>query len=132
MMYKTTSSTICNHDELAIVSIAIAIGSQCRGSTTNDQHYATKMFNQGQKYAFEGMLQDPSLSMIRIFLQMAFYMLGACRRNSAFMYIGVAARAASALGLHTVEKEQHPLNDDFLKRLVLDWMPCLGSSAQSC
>jgi hypothetical protein len=39
--------------------------------------------------------------MARIFLLMAFYMLGECRRNSAFMYLGVAVKAALALGLHS-------------------------------
>lgn len=46
------------------------------------------------------MLNDPSIDMVRLFLLMAFYMLGACRRNAAFMYLGVASKAATALGLH--------------------------------
>lgn len=46
------------------------------------------------------MLENPSLEMVSLFLLMSFYMLGACRRNAAFMYLGVAARAAVALGLH--------------------------------
>lgn len=53
------------------------------------------------------MLEDPCLDMVRCFLLMAFYMLGACRRNAAFMYIGVAAKAASALGLHVTEQYHH-------------------------
>lgn len=40
------------------------------------------------------------MDLVRVFLLMSFYMLGACRRNAAFMYLGVAARAAVALGLH--------------------------------
>ena len=50
------------------------------------------------------MLRDPSVEMVRNFLLMAFYMLGACHRNAAFMYLGVAAKAASALGLHRAEQ----------------------------
>lgn len=50
------------------------------------------------------MLRDPTLDMVRSFLLMAFYMLGACHRNAAFMYLGVAAKAASALGLHRAEQ----------------------------
>lgn len=49
--------------------------------------------------AFERMLDDPTVNLVRTFLLMAFYMLGACRRNSAFMYIGVASKAADILGL---------------------------------
>jgi hypothetical protein len=78
----------------------IAIGSQCRGSDQPEIKRAGKYFAQAQKMAFVDMLQNPSLSMIRIFLLMAFYMLGACRRNTAFMYIGIASKAATILGLH--------------------------------
>ena len=53
------------------------------------------------------MLEDPCLDMVRSFLLMAFYMLGACRRNAAFMYIGVASKAAAALGLHVTEQYRH-------------------------
>ena len=49
------------------------------------------------------MLEDPNVDMVRTFLLMAFYMLGECRRNSAFMYLGVATRAAVALGLHRLD-----------------------------
>lgn len=38
--------------------------------------------------------------MVRLFLLMAFYMLGACQRNAAAMYLGVATKAAVVLGLH--------------------------------
>lgn len=78
----------------------VAIGSQCRGSNQVEIKQAGKYFAQAQKMAFVDMLQNPSLSMIRIFLLMAFYMLGACRRNTAFMYIGIASKAATILGLH--------------------------------
>lgn len=50
--------------------------------------------------AFNGMLEYPSINLVRMFLLMAFYMLGASRRNSAFMYIGVASKSADILGLH--------------------------------
>lgn len=40
------------------------------------------------------------MDLVRVFVLMSFYMLGACRRNAAFMYLGVASRAAVALGLH--------------------------------
>ncbi|KAJ5313202.1 uncharacterized protein N7443_000086 [Penicillium atrosanguineum] len=40
------------------------------------------------------------MDIVRVFLLMSFYMFGACRRNAAFMYLGVAARSAVALGLH--------------------------------
>jgi hypothetical protein len=85
---------------MAVLYLVIAIGGQCRGSNISDFQYATKYFSMGQQYAFEGMLRDPSINMLRAFLLMAFYMLGACHRNAAYMYLGVASKAAAALGLH--------------------------------
>ena len=69
-----------------------------------DLQCSTTLFNRGQALSFQGMLLDPSVEMVRNFLLMAFYMLGACHRNAAFMYLGVAAKAASALGLHRAEQ----------------------------
>ncbi|KAH8812748.1 putative C6 transcription factor, partial [Xylogone sp. PMI_703] len=95
-----------SNDEAAALSLIIAIGGQCRGIDPVDRQYAARYFLDGQKAAFEGMLQDPSLNMIRIFLLMAFYMFGACRRNAGTMYIGVASKAASTLGLHVADQYQ--------------------------
>ncbi|KAI8271057.1 Filamentous growth regulator 27 [Colletotrichum sp. SAR11_239] len=53
-----------------------------------------------------GFLTDLTLNMARGFVLMAFYMFGACRRNAAFMYLGVATKAASVLGLHMSDQFQ--------------------------
>ncbi|TLD24118.1 hypothetical protein PspLS_06386 [Pyricularia sp. CBS 133598] len=92
---------------LASLYLMIAIGAQCRGDGTSDDAIAVRYFTQARKMAFDKMLQDPTLDLIRAFLLMAFYMLGACRRNSAFMYIGVAAKAADILGLHIESQQKH-------------------------
>ncbi|EEA26578.1 hypothetical protein TMatcc_005145 [Talaromyces marneffei ATCC 18224] len=96
----SSSGRRINREEMAVLYLVIAIGGQCRGSHISDFQYATKYFSMGQQYAFEGMLRDPSINMLRVFLLMAFYMLGACHRNAAYMYLGVASKAAAALGLH--------------------------------
>lgn len=89
--------------EQAFLNMMLAIGSQCRGQNPFGSYNATRHFTSAQKYAFEGFVGDPTLDMVRIFLLMAFYMLGACHRNAAFMYLGIASKAASALGLHRRE-----------------------------
>ncbi|KAM0416822.1 hypothetical protein ACHAPD_005759 [Fusarium lateritium] len=84
------------------LDLVFAIGAQCeslQSSKTIGQAY----FRKARSQAFVGFLEDPDLEMVRIFLLMAFYMLGECRRNAAFMYLGVAAKAALALGLHSRE-----------------------------
>ena len=90
----------------------LAIGAQCRGSASTDLHRAAAFFAEGQQLSFEGMLCDPSPEMVRNFLLMAFYMLGACHRNAAFMYLGVASKAANALGLHRAEQYQTLSEDE--------------------
>lgn len=83
----------------------IAIGAQCRGQI-GDAPKAFRYFSEARKLSFEGMLSDPTLNTARGFVLMAFYMFGACRRNSAFMYLGVATKAASVMGLHMAEQFQ--------------------------
>ncbi|RMZ92081.1 hypothetical protein DV736_g685, partial [Chaetothyriales sp. CBS 134916] len=86
----------------ASIDLVIAIGAQCSSADTF-QTIGRSYFIRAQQVAFGSMLEDPSVDMVRVFLLMAFYMLGECRRNAAYMYLGVAARAASALGLHVQE-----------------------------
>lgn len=104
--------------EQAALNMMLAIGHQCRGPNSFDAHNAARSFTCAQKYAFEGFLCDPSLDMVRVFLMMAFYMLGACHRNAAFMYLGIASKAACALGLHRKERHRGLTAPEGLARLV--------------
>ncbi|RFU78003.1 hypothetical protein TARUN_4238 [Trichoderma arundinaceum] len=87
----------CQH---ASIDLVIAIGAQCK-SPIDAQQIGSAYFRQAQQRAFASMLEDPNIDMVRAFLLMAFYMLGHCRRNTAFMYLGIASRAAVALGMHS-------------------------------
>ncbi|OAL23608.1 hypothetical protein AYO22_06185 [Fonsecaea multimorphosa] len=91
----------------AALDLIVAIGAQCRAANQSDCQYAVKLFSRAQKTALAGGLEDPCLDMVRCFLLMTFYTLGACRRNAAFMYMGIASQAASALGLHVTEQYRH-------------------------
>lgn len=88
----------------AALNIIIAIGSQSRMLATTDIEIAASGFNYGRNIAFREQLENPSVDLIRLFLLMTFYMVGACRRHAASMYIGVASMAASTLGLHATEQ----------------------------
>ncbi|KAL6990220.1 hypothetical protein U1Q18_052148 [Sarracenia purpurea var. burkii] len=74
----------------AVTSLVLATGAQCRGTGVNDAQISADMFCRARSIAFASMLSDPSTTMIAEFLLMAFYLLGACHRNAAFMYLGVA------------------------------------------
>jgi hypothetical protein len=95
------TSTI-SASEQGLVNMVVAIGLQCKPSTEPHDHGLT-YFRAAQSQAFAGMLEDPDINMVRTFLLMAFYLLGECRRNTAFIYLGIAARTAVALGLHRRE-----------------------------
>ncbi|KAM0426440.1 hypothetical protein ACHAPT_008131 [Fusarium lateritium] len=61
---------------------------------------AAAFFADGQKTAFEGLLQHARPSTVRLFILMAYYMLGARRKTTAVIYLGVASKAAMMLGFH--------------------------------
>jgi hypothetical protein len=98
--------TIENNKDIAkmvVKDLIIAIGAQCCAAEPLTTRAENLYFIRGQRHAFAGMLEDPSLDLVRAFLLMSFYLLRACRRNATFMYLGVASRAAVALGLHNGE-----------------------------
>ncbi|KAJ5945893.1 hypothetical protein N7454_002732 [Penicillium verhagenii] len=84
----------------AIVDLMIAIGAQSCLNEPNIVRIERFFITRGQRRTFANFLEDPSMDLVRVFLLLSFYMFGACRRNAAFMYLGVAARSAVALGLH--------------------------------
>ncbi|TPX24108.1 hypothetical protein DIZ76_013451 [Coccidioides immitis] len=94
------SEASVHSSRMAVADLILAIGAQCPKASTAVSQKEKFFFTRGQKRAFAGMLEDPNLELVWAFLLMAFYMLGACRRNAGFMYLGVATRAAVALGLH--------------------------------
>ncbi|UNI17588.1 hypothetical protein JDV02_003920 [Purpureocillium takamizusanense] len=86
----------------AALDLVVAIGAQVQSAATA-RDVGPQYFRRAQRLAFEGMLEDPDVDMVRCFLLMAYYLLGECRRNAAFMYLGIATRAGVALGLHSRE-----------------------------
>lgn len=54
----------------------------------------------GRELVAASFMDDPSVMTIQSYALITFYMLSACRRNGAFMLLGIAVRAAYALGLH--------------------------------
>lgn len=88
----------------AAISLIFSIGAQSRMSSTTDADIAAAGFNHGRRVAFRENLENPTVDLIRLFLLMSFYMIGACRRHTAVMHIGVACTAAIMLGLHDTEQ----------------------------
>ncbi len=86
--------------DIAALDVAVAIGAQAGGLRGVNSQLVRSLFSRAQRFAFEGMLTKQSLGQVRLFLLMGFYMLGACQRNAASMYLSVAAEAAAVVGLN--------------------------------
>ncbi|KAF4435187.1 transcriptional regulatory [Fusarium acutatum] len=115
--HSSASSPSQTSQKRAIIDLAIA-----------------KHFDRGQKVAFEGMLLDPTGELVAIFLLMGIYMVNACKRDGAFIYLGVATRVAHAIGLHLPESyrnlssETHRFSSSISPE---QWWQTLGNFAVS-
>ncbi|KAF6837664.1 hypothetical protein CMUS01_04934 [Colletotrichum musicola] len=114
---RMISSSAKDSENQASLYMMIAIGAQCRGQP-DDLPKAFRYFSQARKLSFQGFLTDLTLNTARSFVLMAFYMFGACRRNAAFMYLGVATKAASVLGLHMSDQFQSLPGEEQRLRIV--------------
>lgn len=82
----------------AIFFLIFAIGAQA--SPDDNDELAEKYFNYGRYLTVCGATVEPSISTIQAYILLSMYLLGASRRNASFMYLGMAVRAAYALGIH--------------------------------
>lgn len=82
----------------SIFYLVIAIGA--RNKTVDNDELAEAYFCRGRELAICSFMDDPSVLTVQSYVLIAFYLLTVCRRNGAFMLLGIAVRAAYALGLH--------------------------------
>ncbi|KAI1150357.1 fungal-specific transcription factor domain-containing protein [Nemania diffusa] len=82
----------------AVHYLVLAIGSQCE----NEQR-ATAYFLAGKHLALSALAGNLSVGTVQSFTLTALYMLRACQINAAFLFFGIAARAAYSIGLHRTE-----------------------------
>ncbi|OJJ46256.1 hypothetical protein ASPZODRAFT_159794 [Penicilliopsis zonata CBS 506.65] len=81
----------------SIFYLVLAIGAQV---SSTDQTLAEQYFVSGRHLAYAAFTETPSQYTIQSYILISMYMLGACRRNGAFMNLGIALRAAYAVGIH--------------------------------
>ncbi|KAI0532472.1 fungal-specific transcription factor domain-containing protein [Xylaria digitata] len=82
----------------AVHYLVLAIGSQCE-----DEQIATAYFLRGKHLALSALVGNLSVGTVQSFLLTTIYMLRSCQINAAFLFFGIAARAAYAIGLHRTE-----------------------------
>ena len=83
----------------SIYYLVMAIGAQVK-YTDERGDVAEMYFARGRQLVSTNFMDDPSVLTIQSYALIALYMLTACRRNAAFMLLGIGIRAAYALGLH--------------------------------
>ncbi|KAI0545910.1 IDO-domain-containing protein [Xylaria curta] len=82
----------------AVHYLVLAIGSQ-----SEDQQMATTYFLRGKHLALSALGGNLSIGTVQSFLLTTLYMLRSCQINGAYLFFGIAARAAYAIGLHRTE-----------------------------
>ncbi|KAL2176513.1 uncharacterized protein P884DRAFT_202844 [Thermothelomyces heterothallicus CBS 202.75] len=106
----------------AVNYLVLAIGCQ-----KSDEHTARLYFEYARNLAFTSLSGNVGVASVQAFILVTFYSLGACQINGAFLFFGIAARAAYSIGIHrtTVNArfgpDVHHLRDRLWKSLrVLD------------
>ncbi|GKU10692.1 unnamed protein product, partial [Fusarium langsethiae] len=82
----------------SVYFLVFAIGAQTGPEDKDDQ--AEIFFNYARYLTVETLIEEPGIVTIQALVLIAMYLLGASRRNAAFMYLGMGVRAAYAIGLH--------------------------------
>ncbi|KAK3940875.1 filamentous growth regulator 27 [Diplogelasinospora grovesii] len=83
---------------LAVNYLILAIG--CHRS---DEETAHAYFDYARDYAFTNLSGNLGVGTVQAFILVTLYMLGACQINGAFLFFGLAVRAAHSIGLHRTE-----------------------------
>lgn len=82
----------------AIYFLVLAIGAQTVPEDLDE--LAERLFNYGRFLTMSGVMEDISIVTAQANILITTYLLGASRRNAAFVYLGSAVRTAHVLGLH--------------------------------
>ncbi len=82
----------------AIHYLVLAIGSHI-----DDEQAAELYFDRGRDLALAHLSGSLGVGTVQAFILITLYMLVACQINGAFLYFGIAARAAYSIGLHRTE-----------------------------
>ena len=106
----------------AVNYLILAIGCQ-----KSDELLAQQYFDYARNLAFASLGGNLGVTSVQVFILITFYSLGACQINGAFLFFGIAARAAYSIGIHRTavnarfSPEVHRQRDRLWKSLrVLD------------
>lgn len=87
-------------DSAADVSSAVNYLVLAIGCQKSDEGAALVYFEYARDLAFASLTGNLGVASVQVFILVTFYMLGACQINGAFLFFGIAVRAAFSIGLH--------------------------------
>lgn len=73
------------------------------GIRTEDDAKSEEYFEYSRERALTGLSNDLSVATVQAFALITMYMLCSCQINGAFLYFGIAVRAAYSVGIHRTE-----------------------------
>ncbi|KAK4192372.1 hypothetical protein QBC35DRAFT_447685 [Podospora australis] len=79
----------------AVNYLVLAVGCQ-----KSDEAVAQVYFDYARDLAFASLGGNLGVASVQVFILVALYSLGACQINAAFLFFGIAARAAYSIGIH--------------------------------
>lgn len=100
----------------AILYLVLAYAAQTRSASAQDLHRSQSFFYHGRRIALMELTEYPSMETAQAFILISLYMLGCCRRDGAYLNLGIAISAAKSLGYHRVEATCTPCQEDKLLR----------------
>jgi hypothetical protein len=87
----------------AILYLVLACAAQTRSESTQDLYRSQSFFYHGRRIALVELTEYPSKETAQAFMLISLYMLGCCRRDGAYLNLGIAVSAAKSLGYHRPE-----------------------------
>lgn len=82
------------------LDLVLAIGASCHSDHHASMQCERTYQDRSRRLVNLQLLDTVTLDTVRIFLLSAFHMLCLCRRNTGYMYLGIAVRVGHMLGLH--------------------------------
>lgn len=87
----------------AILYLVLAYAAQVRSESAQDLSRSQSFFHHGRRIALMELTEYPTMETTQAFTLICLYMLGCCRRDGAYLNLGIAISAAKSLGYHRAE-----------------------------
>lgn len=87
---------------LYLVYLVLAYVAQVRSESAQDAYQSQSSIYHGQRIALMESTVYPTMETTQAFMLISLYMLGSCRRDGAYMNLGIAVSAAKSLGISSI------------------------------